>query len=96
MREPPYQQNISDMAQGITPACAGTTFPRKPRLAVDWDHPRVCGNHDAVYPHKYLQLGSPPRVREPLGLCTCSQLDLGITPACAGTTALYGRIIYEH
>ena len=30
---------------GITPACAGTTGARKSGAPLQWDHPRMCGDH---------------------------------------------------
>ena len=51
---------------GITPACAGKTFPEYPALLVTWDHPRVCGKNQTSINANTALVGSPPRVREKL------------------------------
>ena len=47
-RGPPTDDQIAEMAEGITPACAGTTvciqMPRYPKK----DHPRMRGDHIRV------------------------------------------------
>ena len=34
---------ILHTSHGITPACAGKSYPQKGNFSGDWDHPRVCG-----------------------------------------------------
>ena len=46
----------------------------------------MCGNHASVETTDSDNLGSPPRVREPQHLAKVILWNLGITPACAGTT----------
>ena len=71
-------------AYGITPACAGKSFPAVLHFGLVEDHPRVCGEKALVASHKYYATGSPPRVRgKGLGLQVNVRL-VGITPACAG------------
>ena len=75
---------VGPLPKRITPACAGRSpWSCSPR-AQDGDHPRVCGEKDAVQPRNSLEVGSPPRVRgevsDSVGLLTTE----GITPACAG------------
>ena len=71
---------------GITPACAGRTFPMYSHHFHDKDHPRVCGKNPAAHYPIRMSVGSPPRVREepfsPSGISQRSR----ITPACAGRT----------
>ena len=75
-----------EMADRITPACAGKTKKRTNYLVQPRDHPRVCGENSSFAPFIRCATGSPPRVRgkphEPRG-----QVDRHrITPACAGKT----------
>ena len=52
----------------------------------------MCGNHRSYSIMKLEELGSPPRVREPRQCETRRDVLPGITPACAGTTALRDAI----
>ena len=71
---------------GIIPACAGSTRPRQSRSRQGWDHPRMCGEHTAVQRAINAGVGSSPHVRGALGLVCCILNELGIIPACAGST----------
>ena len=53
-----------------------------------WDHPRVCGKDPKDGSKTVLRGGSPPRVRERLQEDRGVSLQVGITPACAGKTAV--------
>ena len=70
----------------ITPACAGTTTGPAPRPTEAWDHPRVCGDYGTHLPTTPAPRGSPPRVRGLLYPSGRNTVEIGITPACAGTT----------
>ncbi len=73
---------------GITPACAGKSFQRPHGGFCEWDHPRVCGEKYYAAHREEIAEGSPPRVR---GKDLCHRgvhLVAGITPACAGKSAL--------
>ena len=48
---------------GIIPACAGNTSPRSRTRNSSRDHPRVCGEHQALEGIRALFPGSSPRVR---------------------------------
>ena len=77
---------ISSCITGIIPACAGNTqitlLPgRSPR-----DHPRVCGEHWAVFRAIMRLAGSSPRVRGTLAFVPLAVFHRGIIPACAGNT----------
>ena len=76
------------IAQGITPACAGRTAVIAVILHFIQDHPRVCGKDQPNTLRLYLLLGSPPRVREGLTWVTAVPMRVRITPACAGRTHL--------
>ena len=71
---------------GIIPACAGNTCRRWRRSAAPWDHPRVCGEHFAMYQLGGWLSGSSPRVRGTPVLVVRDFDALGIIPACAGNT----------
>ena len=74
--------------RGITPACAGKRNKLQGWSAVHQDHPRMCGEKDVLLDGHLFHPGSPPHVRgkddRQLILCVC----LGITPACAGKSAI--------
>jgi len=75
--------------QGITPAHAGS-------IAVEWtsaclirDHPRACGEHCLNSDPASAISGSPPRMRGASILPGLPQPGKGITPAHAGSIAVY-------
>ena len=70
----------------ITPACAGKTLSESIFEVSTWDHPRVCGKNLQSSRLKCWIMGSPPRVREKLGISPLIQPLYRITPACAGKT----------
>ena len=72
--------------QGIIPAYAGNTLKTMPPKTRDWDHPRVCGEHDLMVINSVEDLGSSPRMR---GTRQCRHhryVPDGIIPAYAGNT----------
>ena len=74
-----------ERADGIIPACAGSSRCRRATKAACGDHPRVCGEQPLTYQRPALPLGSSPRVRG-AGLAGGAQsVRKGITPACAGS-----------
>ena len=71
---------------GIIPACAGSTYPEACRAPGSWDHPRMCGEHDVSQLTTDVATGSSPHVR---GAHVGGHVvldELGIIPACAGST----------
>ena len=76
------------MTTGIIPACAGNTGAARCPGTCSWDHPRVCGEHQAVFCKVRISLGSSPRVRGTLQSTLCVGTTQGIIPACAGNTTL--------
>ena len=73
---------------GITPACAGKSYPPK-RCAFDGgDHPRVCGEKQGLIARGDVHPGSPPRVRGKEHTDETPKGNLRITPACAGKSAM--------
>ena len=73
-----------DVMLRITPACAGKRECNHQRQNGAKDHPRVCGEKNALRLPLPDVGGSPPRVRGkvflPRSFCALG----GITPACAG------------
>ena len=72
--------------RGITPACAGNTIRRLKTPPHQRDHPRMCGEHVAVFFTGSTRMGSPPHVRGTRRHRADRALQPGITPACAGNT----------
>ena len=58
-----------------------------------WDHPRVCGKNVTEEVGEIRDVGSPPRVREKRCIQCTLDTSLRITPACAGKTAVNGRMV---
>ena len=74
------------MPSGIIPACAGSTSEPPPYMASLRDHPRMCGEHDAVPELSACDSGSSPHVRGAQGWFDFRGPVFGIIPACAGST----------
>ena len=73
-------------ADGIIPACAGSTRPRSASTSPPRDHPRVRGEH-SVMRHRLSQHGgSSPRARGARTQRLSGRCRAGIIPACAGST----------
>ena len=87
-REQPPHADDRKKAIGITPARAGTTFALQYTEWKDRDHPRSRGNNINLHLLPALGLGSPPLAREQQGTVATAYVQLRITPARAGTTAL--------
>ena len=75
-------------AERITPARAGKTKQRRPRIRPHEDHPRACGENVAIAMTSGGQPGSPPRVRGKRIRLLCGVALNRITPARAGKTDL--------
>ena len=72
---------------GITPACAGNSWPASATHNRSEDHPRVCGEQNQFSLFLLHYVGSPPRVRGTVeGIASISP-EHRITPACAGNRA---------
>ena len=83
-----YMQELSGET-GITPAYAGKRQRRA--TACTWlrDHPRVCGEKDAICKSCPARQGSPSRMRGKAGWPLCGLPCIGITPAYAGKSCIY-------
>ena len=53
----------NDSETGITPADAGKTVRSKLQTLDKQDHPRGCGENQALTDNELDELGSPPRMR---------------------------------
>ena len=73
-------------ATGIIPACAGSTSMVDSWYDHVWDHPRMCGEH--APPNACLRCGSgsSPHVRGAQNTKQTGRREVGIIPACAGST----------
>ena len=69
---------------GITPAYAGKSGNSSIYSFWLWDHPRVCGEKDAMAFKTMLRQGSPPRMRGKDDYPGRGNVHPGITPAYAG------------
>ena len=69
---------------GITPACAGKSFPSLAAVPVLQDHPRMCGEKCKRNRETGSRRGSPPHVRGKEGTAADIKVSGRITPACAG------------
>ena len=68
----------------ITPAYAGKSSIVSPSSAVDWDHPRLCGEKFQKNRRSPCYKGSPPPMRGKVCFKLKRVLSFGITPAYAG------------
>ena len=73
-------------SDGITPACAGSTFCGRVVTSLCRDHPRMRGEHHPIFVVAGAEAGSPPHARGARGDFAVSADAFGITPACAGST----------
>ena len=78
-----------DQEPGITPACAGKRHCPRFRPGKTRDHPRVCGEKDAICKSCPARQGSPPRMRGKGVKQSNSRIRMGITPAYAGKSCIY-------
>ena len=86
VRGAPGQITAQQAAQGIIPACAGSTRYPTPSAPCRGNHPRVCGEQRASLEPDVSTAGSSPRVRGAHGAHRSRRERRGIIPACAGST----------
>ena len=72
----------------ITPACAGNTKHLLKNPLRTKDHPRLRGEYHYICQTRTKRWGSPPLARGIQLWRQPSNLESGITPACAGNTLL--------
>ena len=86
VRGAPAEHPVRCSYSGIIPACAGSTVHRFEPHVHEWDHPRMCGEHDASEAEEPSSLGSSPHVRGAPDLSRRTVALPRIIPACAGST----------
>ena len=74
--------------KGITPACAGNRLHLIHVLIPVQDHPRLRGEQSCFFVNSPTILGSPPLARGTAVVRAVRVAAYGITPACAGNSAL--------
>ena len=74
------------VALWIIPACAGSTQSDQCAYHLGWDHPRMRGEHDKGLPAELDEAGSSLHARGAPVVPRSQLADLGIIPACAGST----------
>ena len=77
---------------GITPAYAGKSLKTSWARTTKRDHPRVCGEKNALPAAFVVGEGSPPRMRGKEMLTTPSSVAMRITPAYAGKRAPFQKM----
>ena len=87
MRGKDVKQAIKLMMDRITPAYAGKSFNFGLYIDTFGDHPRVCGEKNAIELELIRRGGSPPRMRGKEGQAVLVECPDGITPAYAGKSA---------
>ena len=75
--------------RGIIPAYAGSTIIHNVPIAVEKDHPRVCGEHVDNFSPSGNVMGSSPRMRGALAQAFDAVADMRIIPAYAGSTHMW-------
>ena len=84
-----------ESTEGIIPAYAGSTFMPMPRADMDWDHPRIRGEHGALWTPNRDQPGSSPHTR---GAHVAERPPIPpdrIIPAYAGSTYAAHKVAIE-
>ena len=77
---------VTENEFGITPAYAGNTRVHFDILSVNWDHPRLRGEHVNGLKVFVMCVGSPPPTRGTPLANSAILNNYGITPAYAGNT----------
>ena len=86
VRGAPIVTPVPVAADGIIPACAGSTNISASLTKTGRDHPRMCGEHAAAACVDARLMGSSPHVRGALANLALHVGHAGIIPACAGST----------
>ena len=81
---------------GITPACAGKSYSAYFWSGRRRDHPRLRGEKRKEGRRCTMVEGSPPLARGKVKMCRTFSESTGITPACAGKSALFLVSVIVH
>ena len=88
-RGAPSYTPADGIEQGIIPACAGSTPLTTRLLLARGDHPRMRGEHLPPPKHTAHDVGSSPHARGAHPVDLRAVREVGIIPACAGSTLEY-------
>ena len=89
VRGPPAAIGVAQVLPRFIPACAGNTRWPESAARPPPVHPRGCGEHRACSRSGLMGLGSSPRVRGTLVICSIIKFIERFIPACAGNTPPY-------
>ena len=89
------QNNPTSCPSGITPACAGKSVKWSTNRSASEDHPRMCGEKVPIDLCVGCHVGSPPHVRGKGTGEIMRKVQYGITPACAGKSAVSISLIFR-
>ena len=87
-RNKEYEKYVAD---GIIPACAGSTIEGCTGSIEPWDHPRMRGEHTPPLSLASVSRGSSPHARGARDPHDLTGDPAGIIPACAGSTCTRHR-----
>ena len=76
--------SVATCSQGITPAYAGKRNHGIKVVAIDEDHPRLCGEKQRAFRSNLKTIGSPPPMRGKVNFSAQVLIRERITPAYAG------------
>ena len=85
-RGAPLWGSLRAGSRGIIPACAGSTCTARRCSRCRGDHPRMRGEHRASVRSEVSAEGSSPHARGALDAPGLDLPEVGIIPACAGST----------
>ena len=85
-RGAPHVPDPRGKLTGLIPACAGSTSPPRPRCTNWTAHPRMRGEHTWITTGTCSPTGSSPHARGALDTVHAVLVQLGLIPACAGST----------
>ena len=95
MRGKVRRMRTLEVVGGITPAYAGKRLANLYWWRGNWDHPRVCGEKNAIELELIRRGGSPPRMRGKDHFRGCIVLAIGITPAYAGKSRSWRKSAFS-
>ena len=95
MRGKDADEIASMLRKRITPAYAGKSSIVSPSSAVDWDHPRLCGEKDSPLAYRSSRRGSPPPMRGKVKEHFTGAYNARITPAYAGKSVVKSVFLAE-
>ena len=92
-------ENMDKKELRIIPASAGNTVDGTCVSEINWDHPRIRGEHLLLVFVDRACLGSSPHPRGTLGILKLQLAEVGIIPASAGNTQMFivaALVFWDH